>query len=148
MAVKIQKSSPQYMEAAFDEVEILQKLAKHYNDPRWKGKERDDTKCVSLLNSFVHKSVYGNHFCMVFEILRCNLFDVLKRYNYEGLPLKICQELCKQILQGLDYMHRICDTIHTDLKPENVMLCLSTEEIKDIVENGQITKNQLFAERT
>ena len=45
-------------------------------------------------------------------------------------------------------MHRICDTIHTDLKPENVMLCLSTEEIKDIVENGQITKNQLFAERT
>jgi serine/threonine-protein kinase SRPK3 len=26
--------------------------------------------------------------------------------------------------------------IHTDLKPENVLLCLSDEEIKDIVENG------------
>lgn len=126
VAVKIQKSSPQYMDAAFDEVEILQKLAKNYADPRWNGKNRDDTKCVSLLNSFVHRTFYGNHFCMVFEILRCNLFDVLKRYNYEGLPLKICQEICKQILTGLDYMHRICDTIHTDLKPENVMLCLST----------------------
>ena len=88
---------------------------------------------VSLLNSFVHKSNYGNHFCMVFEILRCNLFDIVKRYNYEGVPLNICQEICKQILQGLDYLHRICSIIHTDLKPENVMLCLSEDEVRDIV---------------
>ena len=27
-----------------------------------------------------------------------------------------------QVLQGLDYLHRECGLIHTDLKPENVML--------------------------
>jgi serine/threonine-protein kinase SRPK3 len=85
---------------------------------------------------------------MVFEILRCNLLDILKRYNYEGVPMDICQEICRQVLIGLDYLHRICGVIHTDLKPENVMVCLSAEEIQDIVDNGQLTKNQLFAERT
>jgi serine/threonine-protein kinase SRPK3 len=38
VAVKIQKSAPHYMEAAFDEVEILQKLSKHYEDRNWQGK--------------------------------------------------------------------------------------------------------------
>ena len=64
--MKIQKSSPQYMEAAFDEVEILQKVEKHHRDPSWEGKSRDDTHVVGLLNAFVHKTIYGNHFCMVF----------------------------------------------------------------------------------
>lgn len=62
--------------------------------------------------------------------------------------MDVCQEISKQVLIGLDYLHRICGVIHTDLKPENVMVCLSPEEIQDIVENGQLTKNQLFAERT
>lgn len=35
VAIKIQKSAPHYMEAAFDEVEILQKVAKHINSPQW-----------------------------------------------------------------------------------------------------------------
>jgi serine/threonine-protein kinase SRPK3 len=55
--------------------------------------------------------------------------------------MDLCRRLAKQVLIGLDYLHRICGVIHTDLKPENVLLCLSEEEIKDIVENGQLTKN-------
>lgn len=88
---------------------------------------------VGLLNAFLHKSNYGNHFCMVFEILRCNLLEVIKRYNYEGIPLELCQEISRQILKGLDFLHRRCGVIHTDLKPENVMLCLSDEEVKELV---------------
>lgn len=61
--------------------------------------------------------------------------------------MNVIRRMSKQILIGLDYLHRICGVIHTDLKPENVLLCLSDEEIKDIVENGQLSKNQLFADR-
>ena len=35
VAIKIQKSAPHYMEAAYDEVEILQKVAKNINHPEW-----------------------------------------------------------------------------------------------------------------
>lgn len=35
VAVKIMKSAPHYIEAAYDEVEILQKVAKKIDDPEW-----------------------------------------------------------------------------------------------------------------
>ena len=62
VAVKIQKSSPHYMEAAFDEVEILQRVETESH----RVGSRNETHVVGLLNAFVHKSYYGNHFCMVF----------------------------------------------------------------------------------
>ena len=35
--------------------------------------------------------------------------------------MPIAREITRQCLMGLDYMHRICNIIHTDLKPENVV---------------------------
>jgi serine/threonine protein kinase len=37
--------------------------------------------------------------------------------------------ITRQILEGLTYIHEVCKVIHTDIKPENVMICLS-EEVK------------------
>ena len=54
---------------------------------------------------------------MVFEILGVNLLEVIKRYNYKGAPLPLVRIMAKQCLMGLDYLHRVCKIIHTDLKP-------------------------------
>lgn len=35
-----------------------------------------------------------------------------------------------QVLEGLDYLHTKCKIIHTDIKPENVLLCISEEAIR------------------
>ena len=128
------------------------------DDPEWikslkeyqKGQtkfDRDDTHVVQLLNSFLFKGPYGNHFCMVFEILGVNLLEVLKRYEYEGVPLNLAREISRQVLIGLDFLHRICKVIHTDLKPENVLLCLTEEEIMNIVDHGQLANKDLFLQR-
>lgn len=61
---------------------------------------------------------------MVFEILGVNLLEVIKRYDYKGVPLNLCKIIARQVLMGLDYIHRMCNLIHTDLKPENVAVCL------------------------
>lgn len=61
--------------------------------------------------------------------------------------MNLCRKIAEQVLIGLNYLHKVCGVIHTDLKPENVLLCLTKEEIKDIVENGQLTKNLLFSDR-
>ena len=75
---------------------------------------------------------------MVFEILGVNLLEIIKRYNYKGVPLDLCKIMAKQCLVGLDYLHRICNIIHTDLKPENVSLCITEQELREIKENGRL----------
>jgi len=40
---------------------------------------------------------------------------------------------------GLDYLHRFCKIIHTDLKPENVIVSLSKKELAEIYRSGQIS---------
>ncbi len=48
---------------------------------------------------------------------------------------------------GLDFLNRICRVIHTDLKPENVLLCLTDNEIKQIVEKGQLSNRERYRDR-
>lgn len=50
--------------------------------------------------------------------------------------------IAKQVLIGLDYLNRMCGIIHTDLKPENVLLCLTDQELKEISENGYLNVNK------
>ena len=69
---------------------------------------------------------------MVFEILGANLLEIIKRYNYKGVPMPLVRIMAKQCLIGLDYLHRICKIIQTDLKPENINMCLTDGEVRDI----------------
>ena len=40
-------------------------------------------------------------------------------------------------------MHRMCQIIHTDFKPENVVICLRDEEINEISRTGQLTTTKM-----
>ena len=152
VAIKIQKSDERYIQGAYDEIEILQALAKknfdkewisslreYYKDDKEKLKELETvehTQVVQLLNSFIHNGQNGKHFCMVFEVMGVTLLEIIKRYNYKGIPLPLVRIITKQILIGLDFLHRICHIIHTDLKPENVLVCLTEDELRNIQETG------------
>jgi len=85
----------------------------------------EDCHTVLLLNSFLHNGANGKHFVMVFEILGVNLLEIMKRYDYKGIPVPLVRRMAKQVLIGLDYLHRYCKIIHTDLKPENVIVNLT-----------------------
>ena len=152
VAIKIQKSEERYIWAAYDEVEILQELAKHNFDKEWvkslkqyyknepqklKNIEKhENSHVVQLLNSFIYHGQNGKHFCMVFEVMGVTLLELIKRYNYRGLPIPLVRVITKQILIGLDFLHRMCNIIHTDLKPENILVCLTNEELRNIQETG------------
>jgi len=152
VALKIQKSAQNYIEAAFDEVEILEQVSTKWKTKEWQESfiQYESTKevnsgscnCIQLLNSFIHFGPNGKHFVMVFEISGVNLLEVIKRYNYRGIPLPLVRTIAKQLLIGLDYLHRICRIIHTDLKPENVVLCLTKNELTDIATHGQFGNNK------
>ena len=40
-------------------------------------------------------------------------------------------------------MHRMCQIIHTDFKPENVVICLRDSEIQEIQKTGQLTTTKM-----
>jgi hypothetical protein len=37
-----------------------------------------------------------------------------------------------QTLQGLDYLHSKCKIIHTDIKPENILLCVTDDHVRKL----------------
>mmetsp|Transcript_33747 Transcript_33747/g.38869 ORF Transcript_33747/g.38869 Transcript_33747/m.38869 type:complete len:80 (+) Transcript_33747:317-556(+) len=79
---------------------------------------------------------------MVFEIMGVNLLEIIKRYDYKGVPIPLVRTLARQCLIGLDYLHRLCRIIHTDLKPENVLICLTPKEIEQIATENRLKSNK------
>ena len=157
VAVKIQKSAQPNIDSAYDEVEILTEIEKHVNDEEWikslkkywinfpeklkKGINKDHTQILQLLNSFIYHGQNGKHFCLVFEIMGMALSDIIKKFGFKGIPIPYVRIITKQILIGLDYLHRFCGIIHTDLKPENIWICLTESQIEEINETGKFDNN-------
>ena len=72
VALKIQKSAPHYLEAAYDEVEILQKVAREAHNPEW----------LKSLQEY-----YSDVFIIFFNFYRLNRKKysqemIVKLYNY------------------------------------------------------------------
>ncbi|EGP89939.1 serine/threonine protein kinase, CMGC family [Zymoseptoria tritici IPO323] len=116
VALKVVRSAAHYTETALDEIKLLNKVVDANKDHPGRA------HVVSLLDSFNHKGPHGMHVCMVFEVLGENLLGLIKRWNHRGIPMPLVKQITKQVLLGLDYLHRECGIIHTDLKPENVLI--------------------------
>lgn len=117
VAMKVVRSDKVYTEAAQDEIKLLKKISKE-ND----GINEGAKHILCLLDNFIHKGPNGEHIVMVFEVLGENLLALIKKYEHRGIPLIYVKQISKQLLLGLDYMHRKCGVIHTDIKPENVLM--------------------------
>lgn len=74
--------------------------------------------------------------CMVFEVLGHNLLRPIIQTNYRGLPLPAVKSIMHQVLLGVDYLHRQCGIIHTDIKPENILICVSEEHVRKLALGG------------
>ena len=158
VAIKIQNLESKNIDTTYDEVEILNEIGKHNFDKDWLKSLKEyykkeplilteidsieHTNNIQLLNSFIHFGKYKKLFCVVYEIMGVNLLEIIKRYNYKGIPLPFVRIIVKQILIGLDFLHRICNIVHTDLKPENILVCLSKDELYTIQETGQFDVRQ------
>ena len=153
VAIKIKRIDFTYIDEYYDEIEILQEIGNNNFDKDWikdlKEYHKDTplilteieniehSQIIQLLNTFIHyREKNRKYLCIVYEIMGVNLLELMKRYNYKGIPLPYIRIIVKQILIGLDFLHRICNVIHTDIKPENISLCLNKDELYSIQEAG------------
>uniref|UniRef100_A0A5F9D9S2 non-specific serine/threonine protein kinase n=1 Tax=Oryctolagus cuniculus TaxID=9986 RepID=A0A5F9D9S2_RABIT len=124
VAMKVVKSAEHYTETALDEIRLLKSVRN--SDPNDPNREM----VVQLLDDFKISGVNGTHICMVFEVLGHHLLKWIIKSNYQGLPLPCVKKIIQQVLQGLDYLHTKCRIIHTDIKPENILLSVNEHYIR------------------
>eukprot|EP00079_Xenopus_tropicalis_P033010 XP_017946781.1 PREDICTED: SRSF protein kinase 1 isoform X4 [Xenopus tropicalis] len=124
VAMKVVKSAEHYTETALDEIKLLRSVRN--TDPTDPNRER----VVQLLDDFKISGANGTHVCMVFEVLGHHLLKWIIKSNYQGVPLPCVKSIIRQVLQGLDYLHSKCQIIHTDIKPENILLSVSETFIR------------------
>ncbi|CUA78052.1 SFRS protein kinase 3 [Rhizoctonia solani] len=129
VALKFVKSAPRYSQTAAEEVELLQHII-DARDEAHPGRDR----LVTFLDSFTHTNPRTTqvHHCIAFEPLGMNLLQLLQQpeYKHRGVPVSLVKQIARQALHGLDYLHRVCDLVHTDLKPENILLRIAPDHIE------------------
>lgn len=157
VAVKIIKNKAVYTRQAAIEIDIFQTLQQEETtrqsipteaaapsstsssrqQQRQKSNESSAQTSRNNLDYMVNLDFYfmhQNHLCLVFELLGLNLYEVLKRRQFRGLPMSIVRDIVKQVIEGCRDLSQK-NVVHCDLKPENILL-LSKEANISVVAAG------------
>nr|XP_055043878.1 SRSF protein kinase 3 [Misgurnus anguillicaudatus] len=121
VAVKVLKSGAGFTQAGQDEVTLLRCAS----GPTARNPLKE--RIVQLLDEFKIAGVNGIHICLVLELLGPDLRCWQVCFGNPGLSLTCVKRVITQVLEGLVYLHTHCKIIHTDIKPENILLCLESQ---------------------
>lgn len=119
VAVKVIRAIDRYREAAKTELRVLQAILE--NDPH------GQYQCLILQECFDYK----NHICIVTDLLGKSVYDFMCANGVARFPGSHVQAMAKQLIRSVCFLHDL-GIIHTDLKPENVLLCDETSVEKNL----------------
>eukprot|EP01053_Blabericola_migrator_P010908 Blabericola_migrator_1__10907@NODE_62_length_15736_cov_138_574510_g56_i0_p3_GENE_NODE_62_length_15736_cov_138_574510_g56_i0NODE_62_length_15736_cov_138_574510_g56_i0_p3_ORF_typecomplete_len767_score121_78Pkinase/PF00069_25/7_1e53Pkinase_Tyr/PF07714_17/3_9e26Kinaselike/PF14531_6/6_5e10Kdo/PF06293_14/1_6e06WaaY/PF06176_11/5_8e06Pkinase_fungal/PF17667_1/5_8e06RIO1/PF01163_22/7_1e05APH/PF01636_23/0_0016YrbLPhoP_reg/PF10707_9/0_0038FTA2/PF13095_6/7_7e03FTA2/PF13095_6/0_11_NODE_62_length_15736_cov_138 len=127
VCLKVIHNRKEFMDQSLDEIQVLNYL-KH-------NKDSSLSRCLELLDVFYYKE----HLFLVTELLGDNLYTFETKAHKLGgeryYSLGRIQKIAYQILEALRYIHGL-GLIHSDLKPENVVMCDATIPTVKIIDFG------------
>jgi serine/threonine protein kinase len=97
----------------------------------------DKFKCKHVLKkieSFIHKHEEKEYYCIVLELMFGSLYDLMKKYYPDGLPYEFVKKSIKSLCLAIREVHNK-KYIHTDIKPENLLVSgsIDDEKIKKVM---------------
>ncbi|XP_050453756.1 probable serine/threonine-protein kinase dyrk2 isoform X2 [Cataglyphis hispanica] len=111
IAIKIIRNKKRFHHQALIEVRILEHLRK-------KDLEANSQHNVIHMLEYFY---FRNHLCISFELMSLNLYELIKKNNYQGFSLSLIRRFANSLISCLRLLYRE-NIIHCDLKPENVLL--------------------------
>jgi dual-specificity kinase len=111
-AIKIIRAVEKYREASRIELRVLSTLSMY--------DKHNVHKCIHLRECFD----YRNHICIVTDLLGISIYDFMKANGFLPFPGSHIQDFAFQLFKSVAFLHDL-NLIHTDLKPENVLLSSS-----------------------
>lgn len=123
IAVKIIRNKKRFHHQALVEVKILDSLRK---------KDRDNQYNIIHMFDYFY---FRNHLCITFELMGMNLYELIKKNNFQGFSISLIRRFGFSLLQCLKILchERI---IHCDLKPENILLRLRGQSSIKVIDFG------------
>ncbi|XP_035765815.1 dual specificity tyrosine-phosphorylation-regulated kinase 4 [Neolamprologus brichardi] len=109
VAIKIIRNKKRFHHQALVELKILDVI---------KRKDKDNLHNVIHMKEYFY---FRNHLCISFELLGVNLYELIKKNNFQGFSLALIRRFAHALLRCLQMLHRE-KIIHCDLKPENILL--------------------------
>ena len=103
-AIKVAKREFKCKRAAQNEVKILKTLKAYEN-----------------IAEMVEEFLFEGSRCIVMKLYEMNLYNLLVKTAFEGLPIKILKVVAKQMLSCLSSFDKI-QMCHGDFKPENIFI--------------------------
>ncbi|TID24244.1 UV-damage endonuclease [Venturia nashicola] len=76
-----------------------------------------------LLDGFMVSGSTGKHFCLVLDVMGETLSQFASRFPDHKIPVVLVKRFAKQLLLALELAHGK-GVIHTDIKPDNIMIPL------------------------
>ena len=141
VAIKIVKNRPAYTRQAAVEIDVIRALTtttlnETTNTDRDDGGTSPHNKnsCDYMID-LVCYFLYKDHLCLVFELLGLNLYEVLKKRQFRGLPLSVTQTLVRQAVLGARTLAKK-NIVHSDLKPENILL-IDEDDSESVTSAGE-----------
>lgn len=138
VAVKIVKNKPSYTRQAAVEIDIFRALQEQDGVQSSSASQISRSSAAPTRDYMVNLIcffMYRSHLCLVFDLLGLNLYEVLKRRQFRGLPLTTVRSIIRQVMVGLRSLSSK-NIVHCDLKPENLLL-VSDDAIQQIVNTGE-----------
>ena len=129
VAIKISRKD----ELSDREIRMLRSVGEHPN-------------VVRLIDSFPFDD--GKRLVMVLNLMETSLFDHRVSYEDLRLPVAEAKEVTRQLLRGLAHLEK-AGIVHTDIKPENILVSGSFEsssfvvQLADFGAAGNVNSNDL-----